>query len=124
MHGAFTRALHSHTCERTCALIQVSYFGTPTPLKQMGSITVPESTTLLIAPFDRTALRDIERAIQEADIGINPNNDGEKIRLIMPPMTQVGTRAAPGAGRSGIQGHAAPSKLTHCRRRALSGLGS
>ncbi|GIL64769.1 hypothetical protein Vafri_18647 [Volvox africanus] len=68
--------------------IMVDYFGAPTPLKQMGAVTVPDAQTLMIAPFDRSTLRDIERAIQESDIGINPNNDGERIRLVMPPMTQ------------------------------------
>lgn len=68
--------------------IMVDYFGAPTPVKQMGSISVPDSQTLMITPFDKSSLRDIERAIQESDIGINPNNDGERIRLIMPPMTQ------------------------------------
>ncbi|PNW84721.1 hypothetical protein CHLRE_03g156050v5 [Chlamydomonas reinhardtii] len=68
--------------------ITVDYFGAPTPLKQMGTVTVPDASTLMITPFDKTSLRDIERAIQESDIGINPNNDGERIRLIMPPMTQ------------------------------------
>jgi hypothetical protein len=75
---------------------QVEYFGAPTPLKQMGAITVPDAQTLMIAPFDRSTIKDIERAIQESDIGINPNNDGERIRLIMPAMTQVrGARTAP-----------------------------
>ena len=58
----------------------------------MGTVTVPDASTLMITPFDKTSLRDIERAIQESDIGINPNNDGERIRLIMPPMTQVRRR--------------------------------
>lgn len=70
----------------------MDYFGAPTPVKQMGSISVPDSQTLMITPFDKSSLRDIERAIQESDIGINPNNDGERIRLIMPPMTQVRLR--------------------------------
>ncbi|KAG2489859.1 hypothetical protein HYH03_011661 [Edaphochlamys debaryana] len=54
----------------------------------MGGISVPDASSLVITPFDKSSLRDIERAIQEADIGINPNNDGERIRLIIPPMTQ------------------------------------
>ncbi|KXZ47679.1 hypothetical protein GPECTOR_33g561 [Gonium pectorale] len=68
--------------------VMVDYYGAPTPLKQMGTVTVPDASTLMITPFDRASLRDIERAIQESDLGINPNSDGERIRLIMPPMTQ------------------------------------
>ncbi|GBF99954.1 ribosome recycling factor [Raphidocelis subcapitata] len=68
--------------------ILVDYYGTPTPIKTLASVTVPDASTLMIAPFDRSGLRDIEKAILESDIGINPNNDGEKIRLVIPPMTQ------------------------------------
>lgn len=60
-----------------------------TPLKQLASIAVPDASTLMISPFDKTALKDIEKAINTSDIGINPNNDGQNIRLNIPPMTQV-----------------------------------
>jgi len=68
---------------------QVDYYGTPTPIKTLASVAVPDASTLLISPFDRAGLRDIEKALLESDIGINPSNDGEKIRLNIPPMTQV-----------------------------------
>jgi ribosome recycling factor len=68
----------------------VEYYGVPTPLKQVAGISVPDASTLMIAPYDKSALKDIEKALNEADLGINPNNDGERIRLIIPPMTQVG----------------------------------
>lgn len=68
--------------------IQVDYYGAPTPLKSLASIAVPDASTLLISPFDKSSLKEIEKAINESDIGINPNNDGEKIRLIIPAMTQ------------------------------------
>ncbi|KAF5836907.1 ribosome recycling factor-domain-containing protein [Dunaliella salina] len=67
--------------------ISVEYYGAMTPLKQVASITVPDSTTLSIAPFDPSAIKDIERAINESDLGINPMNDGEKIRLGLPQLT-------------------------------------
>ena len=70
-------------------LLQVNYYGVPTPLKQVAGISVPDASTLLISPYDKSALKDIEKAINESDVGINPNNDGEKIRLNIPPMTQV-----------------------------------
>jgi ribosome recycling factor len=69
---------------------QVDYYGVPTPLKSLASVAVPDASTLIVSPFDRSGLRDVEKAILESDIGINPNNDGEKIRLNIPPMTQVG----------------------------------
>lgn len=68
--------------------IQVDYYGTPTPLKQVAAISVPDASTLVISPFDRTIIKEIEKAINESDLGINPNNDGEKIRLGFPQMTQ------------------------------------
>lgn len=71
------------------AAVQVDYYGAPTPLKSLASIAVPDASTLLISPFDKGGLKDIEKAINESDIGINPNNDGEKIRLNIPAMTQV-----------------------------------
>lgn len=68
--------------------LPVEYYGTPTPLMQLASISVPESRTLLIRPFDATTLRAIERAIQTSDLGLNPNNDGKAIRLNLPPLTE------------------------------------
>jgi len=68
--------------------VQVNYYGVPTPLKQVAGISVPDASTLLISPYDKSALKDIEKAINESDVGINPNNDGEKVRLNIPPMTQ------------------------------------
>jgi ribosome recycling factor len=67
--------------------ISVEYYGTPTPLNQMAAVSVPDPRTLMIAPWDRTTLKSIEKAIQTSDLGINPNNDGSVIRLIFPPMT-------------------------------------
>ena len=68
--------------------ILVDYYGTPTPIQQMAAISVPEGRTLQIQPWDVSVLRDIEKAIQIADIGINPQNDGKIIRLIFPPLTE------------------------------------
>jgi ribosome recycling factor len=66
----------------------VEYYGAPTPLMQLASISVPESRTLMIRPFDSATLRNIERAIQASDLGLTPNNDGKVIRLNLPPLTQ------------------------------------
>lgn len=66
----------------------VEYYGAPTPLMQLATISVPESRLLMIRPFDATTLRSIERAIQASDLGLTPNNDGKVIRLNLPPLTQ------------------------------------
>lgn len=68
--------------------IRISYYGTPTPLNQVGSIIATDATTITITPWEKTLLKEIEKAIQEANIGVNPNNDGENIKLFFPPMTQ------------------------------------
>jgi ribosome recycling factor len=68
--------------------LQVEYFGTPTPLMQLASISVPEPRSILIKPFDPTSLKNVERAILVSDLGITPNNDGKQIRLNLPALTE------------------------------------
>jgi len=67
--------------------IKVDYYGTPTPLNQVGSVIVTDATTISITPWEKNLLGDIEKAIQEANIGVNPNNDGDFIKLFFPAMT-------------------------------------
>ncbi len=68
--------------------ITVNYYGTPTPLSGVASVSVPEPRLIVIKPWDKGQLKEIEKAIKEANIGITPMNDGEVIRLPMPPMTE------------------------------------
>lgn len=68
--------------------ISVEYYGSMTPLKQLATISVPEARQLLIKPFDRGALKDIEKAILASNLGYTPNNDGETIRIIIPELTE------------------------------------
>lgn len=68
--------------------IKVDYYGTPTPLQQVGNITVPEPRVLQIQPWDSTLVKAIEKAINMSELGINPNNDGKIIRLIFPEVTE------------------------------------
>ena len=68
--------------------IMVEYYGTPTPINQMAGVSVPEPRMILIQPWDMSVLKEIEKAIQKADIGINPNNDGKVIRLTFPELTE------------------------------------
>ena len=66
----------------------VEYYGTPTPLQQLASFAVPEARTILITPYDKTALRDIEKALSDSEVGANPSNDGNVIRVVLPELTQ------------------------------------
>ena len=68
--------------------IKVEYYGTLTPLNQMAHISVPEPRQLLVKPFDATAIKEIERAIQKSDLGLNPATDGKVVRLTMPPLSE------------------------------------
>lgn len=68
--------------------ITVDYYGTPTPLQQVGNITVPEARMIQIQPWDASLVKDICKAIQVSDLGINPNTDGKVIRLIFPELTE------------------------------------
>lgn len=68
--------------------IQVEYYGSPTPLQQLASISVPEPRLLVVHPFDQSTVSDVERAIQQADLGLNPSNDGTVIRIAFPPLTE------------------------------------
>ncbi len=67
--------------------IKVNYYGTPTALNQVGSVIATDATTIAITPWERNMLGAIEKAIQEANIGVNPNNDGSIVKLFFPPMT-------------------------------------
>lgn len=67
--------------------VQVEYYGAPTPLKTIAGVTTPDASTLLVQPFDVSAIKDIERAIMESDLGLTPNNDGKMIRLNIPALT-------------------------------------
>ncbi len=68
--------------------LEIVYYGTPTPLFQLASLSVPEPQTISIRPFDRTTTNIIEKAILASDLGLTPNNDGTNIRLNIPPLTQ------------------------------------
>lgn len=68
--------------------LRVDYYGTPTPIQQVGNVTVPEARIIQIAPWEKSLLKDIEKAILVSDIGINPTNDGSVIRLVFPELTE------------------------------------
>ncbi|HIX44180.1 ribosome recycling factor [Kurthia sp. 3B1D] len=89
---AFSRALAAIRAGRANASlldrISVDYYGAPTPLNQMAGISVPEARLLVIQPYDKTILGDIEKAILKSDLGITPTNDGSVIRLTIPALTE------------------------------------
>ncbi|MFC7405269.1 ribosome recycling factor [Georgenia alba] len=70
------------------APILVDYYGSPTPLQQLGSVTIPEARTVLISPYDRTASDAIVRALRDSDLGVNPTDDGNVIRVVLPTLTE------------------------------------
>ena len=68
--------------------ITIDYYGTPTPLKSLASISAPEPRLLVVQPFDPSAIKNIERAVQESDLGLTPSNDGKVVRLPIPALTE------------------------------------
>jgi ribosome recycling factor len=95
MHGAIQSLTDDLATIRTGraspALIEklsIEYYGSPTPLMQLATISVPEPRSLMIKPFDQSSLKNIERAIQSSDLGLNPNSDGKVIHLNLPPLNE------------------------------------
>ncbi|KRE73697.1 MULTISPECIES: ribosome recycling factor [Micrococcaceae] len=68
--------------------VLVDYYGSPTPLQQLASFAIPDARTILITPFDKSAMRDIERALSDSEVGANPSNDGNVIRITIPELTK------------------------------------
>jgi ribosome recycling factor len=68
--------------------IQVDYYGSPTPLQTIAGVTAPEARLLLIQPYDRSSIQAIEKALQKSELGLNPSNDGQVIRIAIPPLTE------------------------------------
>ncbi|QOR48374.1 ribosome recycling factor [Trueperella pecoris] len=68
--------------------LMVDYYGAPTPMQQIASVTVPEARTVIITPYDRSAMKDIEKAIRDADLGVNPTDDGQVLRINLPALTE------------------------------------
>lgn len=66
----------------------VDYYGAPTPMRQIASVSVPEARTVIINPYDRAAMKDIEKAIRDADLGVNPTDDGQVLRINLPALTE------------------------------------
>jgi len=68
--------------------IEVEYYGAPTPLQQLASMTIPEARTVLLSPYDKSSMQAIEKALRDSDLGVNPSNDGNVIRVVLPSLTE------------------------------------
>lgn len=100
--------------------VTVDYYGAPTPLQQIASITIPEPRVLLVSPFDKNALEDIEKGIYESDLGITPANDGDVIRIVIPQLT--GERRQEIAKEVGKMAENAKIAIRNVRRDAIDDL--
>lgn len=96
--------------------ITVPYYGVPTPLQQVANVQVPEAKLLIVTPWDKSLLKDIERAIQASDLGINPVNDGQCLRLVFPSLTEERRREL--TRDVAKKGEDAKVSIRHIRREA------
>jgi len=121
---AFTRELGSIRAGRANASlldgIMVSYYGANTPLNQLAQISVPEARMIVITPYDKNILEDIEKAINKSDIGITPSNDGSIIRLVVPQLTEERRREI--AKQVGEEAENAKVSIRNIRRSAIDEL--
>jgi ribosome recycling factor len=102
--------------------IRVEYYGSDVPLQQLAGIQVPEAKLMVITPYDKSSLRAIERAIQNSDLGVNPNNDGVVIRLTFPPLTEERRKAmVKVAHGKAEEGRVAVRNLRRAARKDLEG---
>ena len=88
LHAQFTSVRAGRANASVLDHIKVEYYGAPTPLQQIASISTPDPRTLVVQPWDASSLKAIEKAIQTSDLGINPTNDGRVIRLLFPQLTE------------------------------------
>lgn len=103
--------------------VRIEYYGALTPLKQVASVSVPEPRMLAIKPFDRSSIKPIERAITDSEFGLNPQNDGEVIRVPLPALTEERRKELVKlAKKSGEDGKVAMRKSRHDARDALDRL--
>lgn len=100
--------------------ITVEYYGAPTPLNQMAAITIPEPRVLQVSPYDKSSLKNIETALNASDLGINPANDGDVIRLVIPQLT--GERRKEIAKEVGKYSESAKIAVRNIRREGLDKL--
>ncbi|HET7475188.1 MAG TPA: ribosome recycling factor [Dermatophilaceae bacterium] len=96
--------------------LTVDYYGTPTPLQQLASFQTPEARTILIVPFDKSTMTGIERAVRDSNLGVNPSNDGNVIRIVLPVLTEERRREYIKLARG--KGEDAKVSIRNIRRKA------
>jgi ribosome recycling factor len=104
-HGKFNTVRTGRASAALLDRINVDYYGTPTPLKQLATINVPEPRMLTLQPFDPQSVKGIEKAIQESDLGLTPSNDGKMIRLPIPQLTEERRKELVKVVRNMAEGH-------------------
>ncbi|HET7489004.1 MAG TPA: ribosome recycling factor [Acidimicrobiales bacterium] len=88
LQGEFSTVRTGRASPALVEKLRVDYYGSPVPLQQLAGFSVPEARLLVITPYDKSSLKAVEKAIQQSDLNINPNNDGTVIRLVFPPLTE------------------------------------
>ena len=101
--------------------LTVEYYGAPTPLQQLASFQTPEARTILITPFDKSAMHEIEKTLRDSDLGVNPSNDGNTIRCILPALTEERRKEYIKLARH--KGEDAKVSIRNIRRRAMDTIG-
>lgn len=101
--------------------IIAEYYGVPTPITQMATISVPEPRMLIIKPYEASAMQDIENAIRNSDLGVNPTNDGQVLRVTVPQLTEERRRDLVKVAKS--KGEDAKIAIRNIRRKGMEGLG-
>jgi ribosome recycling factor len=96
--------------------ILIDYYGSPTPLTQMASVAIPEPRMVIIKPYDQSQIGAMEKAIRDSDLGVNPNNEGNQLRVLLPPMTEERRREMVKLARH--KGEEAKVAIRNIRRRA------
>lgn len=98
------------------AKVTVDYYGAPTPLQQLASFQVPEARTILVTPYDKSSMSEVEKALRESDLGVNPSNDGNTIRVVLPSLTEERRKDYIKLART--KGEDAKISIRNIRRRA------
>lgn len=88
LHREFAKVRTGRANPKLLDSVRVNYYGAETPINQLGSVSVPEPTQLLVKPYDRSVIKDVEKAILAANLGITPQNEGEQIRIVLPQLNE------------------------------------
>ena len=88
LHHEFSRVRTGRANPKMLDVVRVDYYGAMTPLNQLANVSTPEANQLLVKPYDKSIIKDIEKAINAANLGVNPNNEGEQIRIVLPALNE------------------------------------